>query len=242
MTTRVSAGIATGYNPAFILGSDEGKGIEPELLHLTAGGRDVQANGVIDRGQRMLVPYLWSADGRAELVDLRDFPGARSWLARHRAALKSRHCVTSWSKAWWDLHDPIGLPLHRTPKVLVPDLAKTNRFAADTRGVIPQHSVYFLATRDDVDPRVLAALLNSTAIEFLMRSGAPVAKDGYLRYRRQFLVDLPIPELDRASSDRIEDLLNNGDAEELQAFVDGAYGIDPEYLRRRIGELESGRR
>jgi adenine-specific DNA-methyltransferase len=191
-TKRISAGLTTGYNPAFVLDAAAASQLEPELVHPTVRGRDVLPYEIVDRRQFMLVPYLWDEEGRPHLIDLEDYPKARAWLRGHRSNLEQRHCVRAWNKKWWDLHDPVGVPLHNVPKVLVPDVARSNRFAADLGRFVPQHSAYYL-TSDDLPVDVLAAILNSPAIELLVRTRAPVVKDGFRRYRRQFLIELPIP-------------------------------------------------
>ena len=232
---RVSAGPATGYNPAFVLTGPARDRVEPELLHRTAGGRDVTAHRIADRGARLLLPYSWDEDGVSSLIDLRDYPRAARWLRRHRAPLEQRHCVRVWGKQWWDLHDPTGEPLHRTPKVVVPDLARTNRFAADSVGsLVPQHSLYYAVPRAGTDPRVLAALLNSAAVQYLVAISAPTAKDGFRRYRRQFLLGLPVPELSRQRADEIVRLLEEDDDAALAAAVDAAYGTEPDELRAAL--------
>lgn len=229
---RVSAGPATGYNPAFVLTAAQAARIEPELIHRTAGGRDVTANQVGDRGMRLLVPYRFDAEGPPTLIDLADYPRAAKWLARHRRALRQRHCVRVWGKAWWDLHDPVTDPLHALPKVLVPDLARTNRFASDSASpVVPQHSLYYALPREGADPRVVAALLNSAAVQFLVLSTAPIVKDGFRRYRRQFLLDLPVPQLSAAQSRRVLRLLDAQDDVGLAQAAGEAFAVEPDEIR-----------
>jgi adenine-specific DNA-methyltransferase len=229
---RVSAGPATGYNPAFVLTPKQAARIEPELIHRTAGGRDVTANRVGDPGTRLLVPYRFSADGPPTLIDLADYPRAASWLARHKKALRQRHCVRVWGKAWWDLHDPVADPLHTLAKVLVPDLARTNRFAADTNNpVVPQHSLYYALPGDGADSRVIAALLNSPAVQYLVLTTAPIVKDGFRRYRRQFLLDLPVPQLSAAQTRQVLRLVAEQDDAGLAQAVGEAYRVEPGEIR-----------
>ncbi|MBF4162504.1 Eco57I restriction-modification methylase domain-containing protein [Nocardioides acrostichi] len=189
---RISAGPATGYNPAFIVDAKIAAGLDEELVHPTVRGRDIGRFGIEESGAFMVVPYVWGADGQARLVDLDAYPRTRRWLAKHRRNLKERHSVRRWGKCWWDLHDPITLPLHETEKLLVPDVARQNRFAVDPGRFVPQHSAYYLIPRA-LDADVLAAVLNSAPVELVMRSTAPLVKDGFSRYRRQYLLELPVP-------------------------------------------------
>jgi len=78
-------------------------------------------------------------------------------------------------------------------------------------------------------------VLNSDVIEFCIRVSAPVVKDGFIRYRKQFLRTLPIPcpsilqqrmlvqtAMDGGSLDRaIARLfgLTEGELERMRAYV-----------------------
>jgi hypothetical protein len=165
--------------------------VEAELLHPVVRGRDIDTFSIDDPQLQILVPYRFET-GRPQLVDLAHYPGARNYLQKHRHVLEARHCVRVWNKPWYDFHDPAPLSLGRLPKILVPDVARYNRFAFDPGRYWPLHSVYYLVP-DGIDPRFLVALLNSAPIEFLIRLRAPVVKDGFSRYRKQFLEALPIP-------------------------------------------------
>lgn len=245
VTRRISAGLTTGYNPAFVLDAHTAAKLEPELLHPTVRGRDVTAHHIIDRGEQMLVPYVWDSAGVPTLIDLDDYPQAKRWLRRHRARLEQRHCVRVWGKSWWDLHDPVGEPLHAAPKVLVPDVARSNRFATDAGKYIPQHSVYYLSTSEDltspISVETLTAILNSRPVEFLVRSRAPVVKDGFSRYRRQFLVDLPVPEVDADTQDAIRDALVDGRDDDVAELTCALFGVAVDEVDQAISTLDESR-
>jgi len=234
VVSRLSAGPATGLNAAFLVPTELARQVEPELLVPTVGGRDITAHRIVERGQSLLLPYRWDQKGEAHLIDLADYPKARAWLRSYRPALENRHCVRKWGHPWWDLHDPLRDALHRRPKVLVPDVARTNRFAADLGRFIPQHSVYYLLPNGNTDPVVLAALLNSAAAEFLVRTQAPVVKDGFRRYRRQFLLNLPVPEVSPHIAGQIRALAVAGPSDALTDLVDSCFSIDPSEIRAAL--------
>lgn len=236
VTSRVSAGLTTGYNPAFILDLETAASLEPELVHPTVRGRDIAAHNICDRGEHMLVPYRWQS-GQAQLVDLDDYPRARRWLERHRDKLEQRHCVRVWGKAWWDLHDPVNDPLHDTEKVLVPDLARSNRFASDLGRFVPQHSVYYL-TSTVVESVTLSAILNSPAIEFLVRTRAPRVKDGFSRYRKQFLVDLPVPDVSEDTQRVMHAAVAQQRHDELADLTCALFGVETAKVQRALATLE----
>lgn len=234
---RVSAGIATGLNKAFLIPSTDSHGVEPALRRPALRGRDIQAFELFESGLELLVPYAYETDGRPQLVDLRDYPGAYAWLDQWREPLENRHCVRTWGKAWYDLHDPIPFDLARLEKIVVPDVARSNRFAYDNGSALPLHSAYYLLPVG-VDPVVLTAILNSPPIEFLLRARAPRVKDGFSRYRRQFLLDLPIPAVSDGQAADIRSMVERGETDALADVTTGLFGLPPELIRTALSELE----
>jgi hypothetical protein len=189
---RVSAGPATGRDSIYIVPDDVE--VEPELLQPIVRGRDVLPYRISGSGKRIIVPYEFDRSGAARLIKLADYPKARRYLQSHRSELENRHCVRVWEKAWYDWHDQPACNIGRAPKILVPDLANSSRFAVDAGRYMPLHSVYYLMPKPGTDPFALTAILNSRVAEFIVRLLSPVMKDGFSRYRQQFLAVLPVPE------------------------------------------------
>jgi len=181
LVTRISAGLATGFNPAFVLPTErmDELEIEPLLLRKVVRGRDIQQGAFTDPGLGLLLPYVFDA-GPPRLVDLVRYPGAAAHLAAHQAPLEARHCVRVWGKRWYDLHDPVTSDLTARPKLLVADLAKGSRFPFDPGGVLPLHSAYYMepAPSMGMEPEALVALLNTPELEAELLRRAPIAKSG----------------------------------------------------------------
>jgi len=213
-TARISAGPATGRDELYVFPTSTGPEVEPELTRPVVRGRDVLAYGIRDPGLSILLPYVFDKrTGAGSLVDLANYPKARAYLEKHRRVLQGRHCVRVWEKAWYDLHDQAPIDLACECKILVPDVANTNRFAVDEGRYLPLHSAYYILPKRGVDPYVLTALLNSRVSRFLIRLLAPVVKDGFNRYRRQFLAMLPIPAAQPSAAREIARAARVGDVE-----------------------------
>ena len=197
LTSRISAGLATGLNDCFVVDAATAAGLESRLLRPAVRGRDVQPQTVLDSGLQLIFPYREGPGGATQLVKLDDVPRIAQHLARHRERLGQRHCVRVWKKAWYDLHDPVVCDLAQVPKILLPDLARSSRFAFDPGTVVPLHSAYYMLVKatSPLSATALVALLNSPALERVLLERAPIAKSGYRRLRAQFLRDLPIPVL-----------------------------------------------
>ena len=193
LMARVSAGPASGRDKLFVFADGDVPDIEDELLVPAVRGRDVDAFRVRDPGLRALVPYVYDEFGNGSLIRLSDYPRAARYLRSIRASLEQRHCVRVWERAWHEWHDPVTTDLARRRKILVPDVANTSRFAVDEGSFLPLHSVYYLIPRSGVDAHFLMGVLNSFVAEFIVRTLSPVVKDGFSRYRQQFIATLPVP-------------------------------------------------
>lgn len=230
VAARVSAGFATGRDSIFVVHPTVAKTLDPDLLRPVARGRDIGALSLGDSGLSVLVPYTFPKGGGAKLIDIKDFPRTHAYLKQFRGELEKRHCVRTWEKAWFDIHDPVPGDVARVPKVLVPDIAEAPRFVFDDGHRCPLHSAYYVVPKT-LDGRMLAALLNSQPIEFLIRLRAPVVKDGFNRYRRQFLIDLPIPNADARTA---RDLIAAGAERDFQAVDELAsklFGLSAKQVR-----------
>ena len=103
-----------------------------------------------------------------------------------------------------------------------------------------RHSAYHILPRG-IDAIILAAVLNSPAVEFLLRSRAPVVKDGFSRYRRQFLLDLPVPELSPDMEARIRAAVTADSPDELNSLTSTLFGVDAKDVQRALADLNPRR-
>ena len=229
-TLRISAGYATGRDNIFILPTTAAAGIEPELLHPAVRGRDIQPWSISDSDRYILLPYSFES-AKPALVDLSDFPGAAAYLSQFRGELVQRHCVRKWSKRWYDIHDPVSLDVPGSVKIIVPDVANRNRFAVDDGGRCPLHSCYYILLHEPEHAEHIASLLNSKPIEFLVHLAAPVVKDGFRRYRQQFLAQLPIPTLNAAARRRLAAGSASADLDAVDDIAAELFGLSAADLR-----------
>lgn len=239
---RISAGIATGRDRIFILPARQAEHLEPELWRPAVRGQDVHQFRVEDPNLRILIPYLPTL-GRPHRVDLREFPRTCAYLESYRLELEERHCIRKWEKVWYDLHDPWTLDVALRTKVLVPDVANRNRFALDTGRFCPLHSTYYILPTG-IDPVYLVAVLNSKPVEFLMRLHAPIVKDGFSRYRKQFMRSLPIPVAAPARMREVVAAVHKESWYEVDQLVGRLFELEPAEMKQieaAVSQLSSTR-
>lgn len=195
---RVSVGLATGLNTCFVLTSAEAVQlkIEPELLRPAVRGRDVQLDGIRTTNLVLLLPYSSDSRGKQRLIDLDAYPSAKAYLSLHETALRNRHCVRVWRKAWYDLHDPVVDDLSGVDKVVCPDITRTARFAHDPGQLLPLHSAYYLVPHAESrwSASELACALRTPEVEQQILDRAPTAKSGYRRVQAEVLKGLTLPQ------------------------------------------------
>ncbi|HET7500716.1 MAG TPA: Eco57I restriction-modification methylase domain-containing protein [Kofleriaceae bacterium] len=238
LARRISAGPATGRDDIYVRPFPELEHVEPELLRPAIRGRDITPFSIADAGLRILLPYMF-VDDRPQLIALARFPRARRYLEQHRASLAQRHCVRVWEKAWFDLHDLPATDITGATKIVVPDVAEHCRFAVDHGRFFPLHSAYYIVLEDESSCDFVAAVLNSPVIEFILRLLSPVAKDGFSRFRRQFLATLPIASADAGERRRIVRLTRDGEHREANDRIATLYGVGPDELRMMSSHLAS---
>ncbi len=241
VTTRISAGPATGRDKIFVFPSGSQPEIEECLLRSVVRGRDLGKYCINDPHLDALIPYTFDEAGTSSLIDISSFPGARRYLQRHRAELETRHCVRVWGKRWYDLHDQVIVDLAQQPKILVPDVANSNRFVVDRGQFLPLHSVYYLIPRDRMDLDYLCAILNSRVAEFLVKVFSPVIKDGFNRYRQQFLTNIPVPAASVKQAREISVAVRDGRSDDVDLLVAQLFGLSLEqYQELSVVDSMSG--
>jgi hypothetical protein len=120
------------------------------------------------------------------------------------------------------------------------DVANSNRFAVDRGAFLPLHSVYYVPPKSGVDVDFLAAVLNSSVAGFLVRLFSPVVKDGFNRYRQQFLLTLPVPLASAKQVGEIAEAARAGDAEEAERRVLRLFRLTAEEVSTLRANNESG--
>ena len=181
----IRVGPALGVMEAFLLrpGDDE---VEAELLHPWIDTRDVQPQGVVWSGRRVIVPF----DKDGVLVDLKKFPVLSARFRRFKERLEGRYIVRNGAM-WYRTIDRIRLADWSAPKLVIPELARVPRVAIDRSGAIPSHGIYCIFSHgrdiEEVYDRLRDGKL-ARAIEPL----APKVKGSYVRCYRRFLEKIEI--------------------------------------------------
>jgi len=221
-------GIKTGLNKAFVI--DGAK--RAELISRNPESAEVIKPFLTGRGIRK-----WDADAQDKWliymnhgVRTSHLPAVVEHLEPFRRELEGR----ATKQEWYELQQPQAryAAAFEKPKIVFPDIVKRPRFALDTTGAYSGDTTFLIPVAD----LYLLGLLNSASVEnFFIEVGATV-RGGYLRFKRQYVEQIPIPDAPAADRDAIAELVRKClDAkgvgcEEWEAEIDGRvaalYGLD----------------
>jgi type I restriction-modification system DNA methylase subunit len=159
--------------------------LEKELLRPKIKGAGEIKRWVVQwDGKFILFPYTLK-EGKFSPINIEDFPNAYKYLLPHKEKLEKRRLFTKTilehKKKWYELWNP--LPYNRL-KILYPEIAPTNRFALDDKGLYPvgKNFIIYLNTQENEDYLYFLGLLNSKVLEFWFKHIAPVKRNFYYEY------------------------------------------------------------
>ena len=179
------AGIKTGYNKAFILDAatkDKLMLADPksaDLLRPIVFGNEVHPWRTESRSQWI----IYIPKGR---VQIDEYPAIRDWLSQFKENLQNRAA----NQEWFELQQPqyAYVATYNATKLIYRDIADRPTFSVDTGSFIDM-TCFCLGGGSYFE----AALLNSKAMWFALKSMTTIASGGFFRMKSQYLEPLPIP-------------------------------------------------
>lgn len=184
-------GVKTGLSEAFQLNQKEYEAIvsdQPrcaEIIKPLLVGNDIRRWRIEGLSQWL----IYTPPG----IDMKPYKAILDHLKRWKPQLEAR----ALGQKWYELQQAQFKYAQSfvNPKIVYPDIAKESRFALDTKGFYLNNTAYFLP----IDDLYLLGVLNSVAIWNYAREKLSVlgdaGKGGRLRFFRQFVQALPIPQV-----------------------------------------------
>lgn len=203
---KIGIGVATGADKIFI-GHHLPDLVERELLLPLLLSKDIKGNCLNWSGNYLFNPF----DRKGEIIDLSQFPKARSYLKLHQEKLQGRYVAKKNPLSWYRTIDRIYIDLLAEPKVLLPDISANNRILIDTGHFYPHHNLYYITGGDINALKILSAFLMSEFIVSQLSGFSHTMKGGYLRWQSQYVRKLKIPSVYS---------LNDSDRKSLVAYYD----------------------
>ena len=201
---KIYLGLKTGLNDAFVIdtptrdrlvGAHAGSA---DVIKPFVGGQDLRRWYSEDSGRWLiLMPNGTTAERcghageeQAAIWLQVTYPAIADYLAPFEARARNRG---DKGQFWWELRPCDYCDAFERPKIVYPDIAKSNRFHLDTTGLYCSNTTYFLPVGD----WYLLGILNSKAIWFAL-GGISIPfgeRAGEYRYRlfSQYIDRLPVP-------------------------------------------------
>lgn len=191
VTTRISAGVATGADACFVMSRDDvPPQLDPDWIRPTVSGRQLNTNDGPYTDSVLVCPY--HDDGSLPGED--ELGAFGEWATLHRNRLEDRSCVEG-GKPWYSWHENPPMEDLLRPKIVFKDIAREPRFWAEQEGsVVPKHSVYYLVPKSGVPFESLLEYLNGPEARRWMNAHCQRAANGFIRLQSRVLRDLPVPK------------------------------------------------
>lgn len=224
---RIAKGTGTNADSVFVL--NERNLLEKKIVRRCLRGRDIRGYGEAKTGPELLYPYDENGRLYTSKEMARFFPKAWRYLLSNRSVLEKRERGRFAGESFYQFGRPQNLAFHaeKTPKIVIPDIARDARALIDRSGVMCLDSAYAIRTRSDELPvELLLAVFNSRAIPlWLSLTGIPL-RGGYVRLKTAYLNSLPIPKLDRVAKKIISAVRQEADRSVVEDLVRSWYGIE----------------
>jgi hypothetical protein len=212
-------GVKTGFNQAFVIdGATRAKLIaedpaSTEIIKPLVVGKDVEKWNIKNKDKWLIVTKIG--------IDIKNYLAIFKHLQQWQPQLEKR---CDQGNHWWELRACAYYDSFDRPKIVFPDIAKHPRFSLDSNSKYVEATAFTINT----DDLYLLGLLNSRPVyRYFLELGATI-RGGYLRFKRQYIKKIPIPQASEIEREQISKL--------VQKCLD-AKGVGCERWEREIDVL-----
>jgi type I restriction-modification system DNA methylase subunit len=191
---KILYGLKTGLNKAFVIDGKASRELSSnsttkKIIKKFVVGKDIQRWTVKPNDKFLL--YLYHD------VDTKGLDKVLDHIGSFRKELLNR----ATNQEWYELQQPQEAYASgfEGPKIVYPDIAKFPRFALDESGAYVDHTAFALPT----DDLFLLGVLNSIPTNRYFQQVGAVVRGGYLRFQRQFVENIPIPNVSASDRSRV---------------------------------------
>ena len=194
-------GIKTGLNEAFIIKKEEKNTLVNEdrssldVIKPFLRGKDIRRWQINTPEQ-----YIIFANRG---FNLDKYPSIKKHLLKYQQALSNRATIDT--HPWYELQQPQQGIFHYfdTPKIVYPDISPDARFSLDTTNTYIDMTAFIIASSN----KYLLGILNSSVSTYYLSGISSQIRGSYLRYKSQYVSQIPIPTANEAEQKSIETLV-----------------------------------
>ena len=195
---KIYRGVLTGLNEAFVIDREtrdrliaEDPGSE-EIIKPFLAGRDIKRYQEPSSAKFL----IFARRG----IEIKNYPAILRHLEHFKTQLTPKPKDwkgTDWkgrkpgSYKWYELQDAIDYAGEfEKPKIILPEIALRMQATLDTKSCFSGDTTYIIP----VDDKYLLGILNSNIFHFCFSNVSSSIRGGYLRFKRQYLENIPIVE------------------------------------------------
>jgi adenine-specific DNA-methyltransferase len=146
---------------------------------------------------KILYPH-YSSDGKRLVIDLEDYPNARSYFEYHKEQLTGRKYLIEAGRKWFEMWVPQNPEFWALPKLVFPDISVDARFYYDENGSVVNGNCYWIVAQTEQEKELLF-LIQGVANSNLMAQYHDLCFNNKLysgrrRYFSQYIEKYPIPD------------------------------------------------
>ena len=197
---KIYYGIKTGLNEAFVIDAEARERLinedpkSEEIIKPFLAGRDIKRYETpVAEKYLILIPKGWTNSKCGGKKPWECFSNSYPSVAKHLESFEEKAKARyDQGDYWWELRECAYYDEFEKPKILFPDISQKGNFIFDSNGeVYCVNTVYFISSED----KYLIGLLNSKLFTFYYKNMYAVFRGGYLRFFYQYLIQLPIIQL-----------------------------------------------
>ncbi len=214
---RFYRGILTGLNEAFVIDEATRQRLideDPksgELIKPWLRGRDIKRWKAEWAGLHIIVIpssankewpwYSCKTEKEARKRFKETYSAVHGHLSQWEDKLRKRD---DQGQHWWELRSCIYYEEFEKPKIIYPNITKTNVFTFDTSGWFTNQKCFIIPTTD----LFLLSILNSATGLFWFKNALPLLRGGFFEPSAIFMKDFPIPPVTDAKKASIITFVN----------------------------------
>ena len=222
VNNKIFYGLKTGLNEAFVIDQDtkntliEKDARSAHFIKPFLAGRDVKRYSAnFKNSYLILIRSGYTNTNRGETEPFEYFkktsPAIAEHLLKFETKAKRRYDQGDY---WWEMRACAYYDEFEKPKILYAEIAKQGQYIFDTENYYVDTTGYITATNE----KWLIGVFNSSLWKFLVTNVSSEIRGGFLRWKKQYLENLPIVK----NGDKIEPLvttqeLNFGDFKQISS-------------------------
>jgi hypothetical protein len=258
---RFYRGILTGLNEAFVINEETRKRLikedpkSKEIIKPWLRGRDIKkwraewvGLYIIAIASSANKKWPWSpGETRAdpEKVFARTYPAIYAHLSQHKDALVRRD---DQGEFWWELRSCAYYAEFERPKIVYPNITKTNIFSYDESRFLTNQKCFIIPSAD----KHLLGVLNSSIVMYWFKSTLPLLRGEFYEPSSIFMKDLSIfPATEKQKApiiERVEDILRDPVGphvlrleSEIDELIFDLYGLTEEERQMILASKQTSR-